>query len=150
MGRKLKSNIYKIYKITSPSGKSYIGYTGDKLTKRWYAHKRKAIKEPDYNHPFYNAIRKYGPDSFTVETIYECTTLEEAFSLEIKAISEHENLYNISSGGSTDAEIGGKIFWEDINSNPKKRKKYLKKLSKVKLDRDWSDYLALSKAALES
>ena len=58
-----------LYEIISPSGKSYIGITKRKIEDRWSNHVSKALNNPDYNHPFYNAIRKYGKDSFTLKIL---------------------------------------------------------------------------------
>lgn len=98
-----------IYKYTSPSNKSYIGQTiQGELRKQ--QHRKNAYNENyiGYNYPFYNAIRKYGFDSFTYEiliTINE-VDVETLFSrlneLEIYYIGKfdsYNNGYNSSIGG---------------------------------------------------
>jgi predicted GIY-YIG superfamily endonuclease len=73
--------MYSIYKITSPSGRSYIGLTKTPVKERWAQHVKRA-KTDGKNHPFYNAIRKYGKSAFTVETIDTASDKQAAQSLE--------------------------------------------------------------------
>lgn len=149
-GKAIQEMMYSIYKITSPSGRSYIGLTKSKIEERWRQHKKRAfsIKE---NHPFYNAIRKYGPENFTLERIDTAENKEEAQRLEILHIQEHglSSLYNISPGGEADGEAGSKVFWDRINSDPEGKIEYVKKLSESKLKDDWSDYSSMSAKAAE-
>jgi group I intron endonuclease len=57
-----------IYKITSPSGKIYIGQSIN-IVKRWNEHK--LSKD---NKKLHNSLRKYGSDSHIFEIIEECDT----------------------------------------------------------------------------
>ena len=94
---------FKIYKHTSPSGKSYIGQTKDSVESRfWAGH----VKHSNLNSPFrfHQAIRKYGPATFTTEILHECDTLDEALESEIKFIKEYNTQdykhgYNMTPGG---------------------------------------------------
>lgn len=140
---------YKIYKITSPSGASYIGITSRTVKERWQKHIRKS--KTKYNHPFHNAIRKYGIDNFQVDTIGWANTKQEACAMEIKFIAEipPELRYNVSPGGEMDGDFGSKKFWKDLSANPEKKKEYLEKLSKVKKENDWSDYKHLTELTLK-
>ena len=99
--------------------------------------------------PFYEAIRKYGPENFKVVELEKTNNRFDAQRLEQKYIKAvpNEFLFNLSPGGLEDASFGGKIFWERLNANPEKRKIYLKKLSEVKKSRDWTAYGAMTKAA---
>ena len=49
------------------------------------------------------AIRKYGKEHFTIESLLECSSMDEAYDLEPKFIVEHgtkyPNGYNVSDGG---------------------------------------------------
>lgn len=55
-----------LYKITNIiTNKSYIGWTGKTVEGRWATHKTDALKNKD-NRKFYNSIRKYGIDCWTV------------------------------------------------------------------------------------
>ncbi|GEM_PF-1928768 len=142
--------MYGIYKITSPSEKSYIGLTKSSIQERWRQHKRRAFDE-DRNHPFYNAIRKYGPNSFKVELLDTAPNKPAAQKLERFYIAQQplELSYNISPGGEADGEAGGRIFWDKMAANPGLKEQYVKKLSDIKRASDWSDYEALSQKAAQ-
>ena len=58
--------IYKIENINN--NKCYIGWTSKSVDFRWNEHKSDTIKIRD-NRKFYNAIRKYGVDSWNVTTL---------------------------------------------------------------------------------
>ena len=141
--------MYEIYKITSPSGRSYIGLTSVGHEERWRTHKRYARKYPNKRHPFYDAIRKYGEDNFSVSVLASCETSEQACALEKKFIAEEERPYNVSPGGEDDGKFGGKIFWERINADPEARDAYIKKLSDAKRANDHTDYELLQRKARE-
>jgi group I intron endonuclease len=89
---------YTIYKITSPSGKSYIGQTSN-FNKRMREHASPSSKCRAFN----NAIQKYGWDMFVQEYLAENLTIEEANKLEEHFINEHKTLtpngYNLVPGG---------------------------------------------------
>lgn len=92
---------YKVYKLTSPSGKVYIGITMQPLEKRFmngYGYKRCPV--------IYNAIKKYGWDNFKHEILFEGLTKEEAEKKEIELIAFYKSNqrvfgYNIENGGNT-------------------------------------------------
>lgn len=96
---------YRIYKIKSPSGKSYIGLTKQTVKERWRQHCQKAASTKK-NHPFLNAIRKYGKDSFIIETICSVNSESEAICLEMSIIAIFKPEYNISPGGDYDCRAG--------------------------------------------
>ncbi len=81
-----------------------------------------------YKHPLAAAIRKYGKNSFTVETIVVCDSFESACAAEIEAILVLENRYNISPGGDTDGRTGSECF-KELLKDPEWRAKYVKNLS---------------------
>ena len=60
-----EENIGIIYRYISPSGKSYVGYTTRPNHRKWQ-HKYNALSM-NIKGKFYNAIRKYGWDSFKYE-----------------------------------------------------------------------------------
>lgn len=87
----------KIYIITNKiNNKQYIGVTKNTLEKRWKSHLYD-------NNVISQAIKKYGKENFTIEVVYNCNSMEEAYELEPKFIAEHNtkypNGYNISDGG---------------------------------------------------
>lgn len=92
---------YKVYKLTSPSGKVYIGITMQPLEKRFmkgYGYKRCPV--------IYNAIKKYGWDNFKHEILFKGLSKEEAEKKEIELIAFYKSNqraygYNIENGGNT-------------------------------------------------
>lgn len=142
--------MYAIYKITSPSGRAYIGLTKNSIKERWRQHAKRAVTDKP-NHPFYNAIRKYGPDAFSFEQIDTATskTIAQQKEMQHIALAQRGTLYNVSRGGEADGEAGSKIFWDRMALDPAAKKEYLAKLSSAKKSSDWTDYGDLSsKAAL--
>lgn len=90
-----------IYVITnSTSGKRYVGKTTKTLAERWMGHVGVA---PRSDVPLARAIRKYGPDDFTMEVLEECCTLDELNAREIYWIAELDTYagrgYNATPGG---------------------------------------------------
>jgi len=88
-----------LYKLTSPSGKCYIGISVD-VKKRWGEHKSAAAC--GLAGALYNAIRKYGWDSFVCEVICE-SSFEDIKNKEIETIKQLNtfipNGYNMTRGG---------------------------------------------------
>lgn len=94
-------NRFKVYKHTAPSGKIYIGITGQEVNKRWQ--NGLGYVGNDY---FMKAIKKYGWDSIKHEILFDRLTKEEAESKEIELImlyksNDREFGYNIANGGSS-------------------------------------------------
>lgn len=111
-----------VYRIDhKSSGKCYVGITIQTLERRWQNHIEQAVagsvKDQDSLH---EAIRRYGPDEFSVSAIDHGTTkkdIEKAERYWIKKLkTQIPNGFNIapggSSGGSTPIEttVDGKIF----------------------------------------
>lgn len=68
-----------IYKITSPSGKVYVGSTIRKnIEHRWVSYKSLRCKQ---QRKIYHSLKKYGVDSHKFEVIQECS-LEDMIRLE--------------------------------------------------------------------
>ena len=91
----------EIYKVTNKlNGKCYIGKTIYNLEERKKGHLKVRYTR---NYPFYNAINKYGLESFIWETIYICNDENELNKMEMYFIQElntlHPNGYNLSLGG---------------------------------------------------
>lgn len=92
-----------VYKITNNvNGKLYIGQTVSKMSTRWSQHVSAAVNNRS-NSVFALAIAKHGKESFTVEIIHTCVSIEEMNELEIKTIADLNTLspkgYNLDSGG---------------------------------------------------
>lgn len=86
-----------IYKITNKvNNMSYIGQTRYSVEFRWRQHLHK--KDNTY---FHNALRKYGPESFTVETLEECDSdkLNEREMFYIAKYNTFKKGYNLTIGG---------------------------------------------------
>jgi group I intron endonuclease len=95
------SSIYSIYISTNKiTGKSYIGFDSD-WPNRKICHKRR-LSETN-NIKFYNALRKYGWDSFEWNVIYQskdakhCLSIMEPFF--IREYNTFKNGYNSTIGG---------------------------------------------------
>ena len=90
-----------VYKITNTENdKVYIGYSSRGATDRWYQHCANAFKKFKRSR-LYSAMRKYGKESFVVETVYEG---KDALSKENEFIIEYNSKdkvygYNMTDGG---------------------------------------------------
>lgn len=90
-----------IYKITSPTGKVYIGQTFD-MNRRYNEYKRKRCKAQGR---LYNSIVKHGFDAHRIEVLFGgFVTAQELTDLEEKFISEFnstgENGLNVLASGA--------------------------------------------------
>lgn len=107
MATKRTADLYLAYKITNTvNGRSYIGITGTSLAMRWGRHRRSALQEK-VGTALARAIRKYGPDAFTMEPIAEARSWREACVLECELIAEHGTLH---SAGGYNLTVGGDGF----------------------------------------
>jgi hypothetical protein len=92
------------------TGKSYIGQTIIGMENRWKQHVRNARRNTD-NNKFYNAIRKYGADVWTHESLVQTKSQAESDSEEIRCIDEYDtfhNGYNGTKGGGGTSGVSGK------------------------------------------
>ena len=89
---------YIVYKHTNKiNGKCYIGITCRDIQDRWRDGKGYKRQKK-----FYNAILKYGWDSFSHEVLLDGLTREEACAAEIALIKSHDSIlngYNVRYGG---------------------------------------------------
>jgi predicted GIY-YIG superfamily endonuclease len=89
-----------IYKITNTkNGKIYIGKTQFSVQKRFAEHCSDAFKERNENRPLYAAMRKYGINNFSVETVEETSNAEEREKYWIEYYGSFKNGYNATTGG---------------------------------------------------
>ena len=90
-----------VYLATSPSGKQYVGATMRTVKTRWKRHCADAARGRASH--LATAIRKYGPDAFTVEVLHEGDEREMVFALEIAEILQRGTVspegYNLTHGG---------------------------------------------------
>lgn len=92
-----------LYRITSPSGKQYIGITSMKSVKaRWKEHVYTAYNR-NSSTVFSAAIRKYGKESFKIEVLLEAPwsvlNLLEPVAID-QFSTQHPNGYNLMTGGN--------------------------------------------------
>lgn len=119
-----KTYLNKIYKITSPSGKSYIGRTNHP-TARFAKHRYNANEGKKGS--LYAAIRKYGWDSMTVEIIDKIESVDGAKLLEAYYISKYDSVkrgYNdtyLTEGGDN---------WSGLRNTPQFQE-FLDKMSSI-------------------
>lgn len=92
-----------VYKITNTvNDRVYVGLTIGPLQVRWRQHLWAA--NTDVDKPLYRAMRKYGADKFSIEVIYEATSIEDLRAAEIRLIAElkahaKEGGYNLTDHG---------------------------------------------------
>lgn len=106
----MKANkISGIYKITSPSGKIYIGKTMD-MNKRWNLYKHLHCKSQIR---LYNSFLKHGVENHTFEIICECTEGNlnelECYYINFFDTFDTDHGLNLCSGGQ-----GGRMSKESI------------------------------------
>jgi group I intron endonuclease len=88
-----------VYKITNTvNDKVYIGYSSRGATDRWYQHCANAFKKSKRSR-LYSAMRKYGQESFVVESIYEGKDALHKENDYIVEYNSKENGYNMTDGG---------------------------------------------------
>lgn len=95
----------KIYKITFPSGKVYVGQTSTSLSLRRTRHVNSAfnVNSDSYHTKVSRAIRKYGSDNLEWDIVDVCFSRQELDEKErfyIKALDSIRSGYNISEGGT--------------------------------------------------
>lgn len=94
-----------IYKLTFPNGKSYIGQTIYTLDHRVKQHIQGSRLKIGGCRNLYNAIRKYGENSFKSEVILHYCSISSLDTWERLAIKYYNTLapngYNLTTGGQT-------------------------------------------------
>lgn len=101
------TNVCSIYVITNTcDGKVYIGQTWKYIKRRLQGHKNPSAK---HCNKLYNALNKYGRDSFTIDCIAVCSNQQNADYLESYYIEVYDSIvngYNIHNGGHTGNRVG--------------------------------------------
>lgn len=130
-----------IYKSTNNiTGKVYIGQTTQTLEKRIKNHIKESKVET--NRPFMSAIKKYGSDNFTFETIDFATELNDK---EIYWIDFYQSVspngYNITGGGQGKKMIRtdelGKRISDGLKNSEKWQKTKNSKEYKIKMEKSF-------------
>jgi group I intron endonuclease len=105
-----------LYRITSPSGKCYLGITSKTAAERWTAHLQRTRE--GRSQALQKAIVKYGADAFTVETLVIADKWDYLCDLERKAIAAFNTKaphgYNLTDGGEG---IVGRVHTETASKN---------------------------------
>lgn len=131
-----------IYKLTSPSGKAYIGQTTKSAGVRWQQHAQPAGHLTTVR----KAIRKYGMNAFNHEVLMEVPNSELDY-YEARCIDVWDTLrngYNDTPGGDINPmhcpNVAAKhrATW----SKPAKRKEHSECMTSVMADKDLRDRIA--------
>lgn len=118
-----------IYKITSPSGKIYIGQSVD-IDKRWRKYQWKQCKGQI---KLYNSFVKYGVENHTFEILEECNIEElnnkEEFYIKQYNCFNSDIALNLKSGGNRS------VFSEESKQKLKGRKHTNEAKEKIRLSK---------------
>ena len=130
-------NFYVIYKLTSPSGKFYIGQTKN-LAHRFSTYRNLHLtRQPN----LCNSIKKYGWESFRVELLYNgICTKEEIDLLEESLISKYwcDDILN-------DSKLANGFTWKTGKEN-KTSKRVFQYDRKGNLLKEWASASDISRA----
>lgn len=127
---------FEVYCITNKvNGKCYVGVTTKGYKNRFANHIWHSRKVNGSCRALYNAMRKYGQDSFSVRLIDTASSFKEMNELERKHIASHGSLhpngYNLTDGGDAGSfcEETRRMASERLKGKPMgdKNKKALKK-----------------------
>ena len=89
-----------IYKITNNvNSKMYIGKTNNSIEERFKEHCSDYKKERCEKRPLYSAMKKYGPEAFSVELIEETDFTEDREKYWIAYYDTFKKGYNATLGG---------------------------------------------------
>ena len=93
----------EVYVITNKiNGKQYVGKTNRNAETRMKEHKEEMHKTRSFHRPLYRALRKYGPDQFSLEVAFTNLSAQEAEEKEIDLIDKLGTFnkgYNATIGG---------------------------------------------------
>jgi len=107
-----KASVYwiRLPKHVDPYKEGYIGFTSTSIEERFKRHVKSAKHGSDYI--IHKAIRKYGEDSLTVDTLFE-GTIQEAYDEELKYRPKIWTGWNICAGGKGGNSPFIKSLWAD-------------------------------------
>lgn len=116
---------FEVYCITNnATGKKYVGVTTKGYKNRFAGHVRHSRKSSGNCSALYNAMRKHGQESFTVDLIDTASSFEEMNNLEREHISAlntlYPNGYNLTDGGDAGVfcEATRKMMSERLKGKP--------------------------------
>lgn len=97
--------------------KVYIGQTIDTLASRFSKHKYEAKNYKQENLPLHSAMRKYGPEHFTINLVEECEIdeLNEREMYYISYYDSYNNGYNATIGGEGNNKFTQKDYQRMID-----------------------------------
>ena len=122
-----------IYKITSPSGKIYIGQTTNFIKRKNYY---KNGAKP-YQVRIYNSLQKYGYDAHTIEFIEECLVEN------LNEIERHwQEFYDVIGENGLNCRLTATNDKSGFLSESSKHKLSIAK-KKVVIDGEWREKFAL-------
>lgn len=105
-----------IYLIRNTLNKDcYVGYTSKTLDERFSKHKQNA--KSGMKQHLYNAMRKYGFENFTIESLQEEGNINEDETFWIKKLNPKYNMTQGGEGGDTSSS-------ENFKEAIKKRRSY--------------------------
>jgi group I intron endonuclease len=116
---------YIIYKLTSPSGKVYIGRTDD-FERRMIEHKHRITKQARW--PIYKAAKKYGWDNIIKEIIDTADTLEDCVTKELEYILKYDSMKN-GYNSTYNTKDGGDVWLGRKDTD--EYKKFVEKMSTI-------------------
>lgn len=87
---------YRLYMITSPDGRRYVGMTNQPIETRWRAHVSEAFGA--HGHAMAadgiaGALRAHGPDGFEIEELASALDKESAMQSERDLILQHRTMF---------------------------------------------------------
>jgi len=133
-----------IYKLTSPSGKCYVGRTYN-FFKRMSSHLHKSLNSKNISW-LYLAVRKYGWENFNKEVIDIASDLEDAKQKELYWIKFFDS-FNTGYNGVESSDGG--VSWEG-KKHTQKYKDYIEKVSASSKNRVYGKHSEETKHKLSS
>ncbi len=123
--------MFRVYRLLSPSGKSYIGLTSRTFEKRWAQHVIQSRGKDKSCKKLCNAFQKYPPETWKREVLFECSDKLTAQQKEIELIGQFDSInngYNILRGGQL-SRLGLKPWNLGVSHTTETKKKI--SLSKI-------------------
>lgn len=98
---------FEVYLITcNTTGKKYVGFTSLGYLKRWAWHECEYKKGGTV---LYLAMKKYGPENFSIQSLITCPNKASALEQEILCIKKYNTItpngYNMTIGGEGGSQI---------------------------------------------